>query len=235
MWLQQLANGRVSEICSLSAHLTIPQKYLAEFWDTRHAAAVVRQLHQQTIGEARLVVTYQSADPFTSHTSFSRPAKVQSAPFTLGSSVNQLSSFSPQHANPRQSYLSDSSSATDYRGRVPSLSYSHTSASSGYATPQSAFSAGLYSSRDALELDGNTYVNKHRSLPAQLKITPGASFGSFGSSPRYVPPHASAGLDRRLSEPGHAFGVNEDAWDPKARQRIPEENRVIPARIMSGE
>ena len=254
MWLQELGGGRVScpltstrkEVCSKEF-----QKFLIEFWDTRHAAEALQYLDNRPVGDGKLIVTYQSQDPFSiaPRGDKARSESESVGKFSLGSvAYTPGSLWSSRSLRPLVQGYSNSWGTRDNDAYYPGRDYSATTPSTRQGTPITPATSLGYSYNDQATGDYQTFTtsNKHRSLPPTIKVS---SDSNAGDSYLFGTPSNLVAMNKRMSEPrqlenkvdrldifararvGQGIGGH---CDPKDRQRIPEENRVFKERILSG-
>jgi hypothetical protein len=90
--------GKVREdirtgVCAPSG-LTSPQKFIAEYWDTRRATLAVKHLHNTRFEDARVLASFYSDDQHTANEARTfRRAQSGPAAFTLGSSAYKIGSL----------------------------------------------------------------------------------------------------------------------------------------------
>jgi hypothetical protein len=206
----------------------------------------VNKLDGAVVGTGRLVVNFQHKDPFIAHPDNAK-SYIASPPappnYTLGSAVSRGNLFGFEtHSSIQQTSRRASHQVSHSEPRTLPA----TAPLSRYATPRSS-SEEWY--RRASHSDPTTYT------PApvwtnQVKVTPGVQAHPHRPSHAPSPPQHIEAFGRRAQDPAVLQGVLNSmditarvrsgqglgpAYDHRDRQRIPEENRVIPERIMSGE
>lgn len=191
-----------------------------EFFDTRAAAEAIRQLDGNVLGSSTLRVAYSRPSPADNQDS-ERLGTGQG--FTLGSAAYRTGIFN-------RSALS-----------TP-LSQQRVSETDVFGASRSPFGAQLPRSI-------GSRFSKHRSLPQNFG--PSSPTDEYRSQLHALPPTPinPQATGRRLSEPGLPAGAVENSGmfasgrpGPgmgtrfvNPAQAIPEENRVFPERILSGE
>lgn len=142
-----MPRGKVSEdirtvVCTPSG-LTSPQKFIAEYWDTRYAAVAVRVLQNARLEDARVLASFYSDDQYTANEVRTfRRAQSGPAAFTLGSSAYKVGSldFRPHDgelAADRRRY--GPKGEEDVFGSIPITPTTNSSRASGM-TPRSVYS-----------------------------------------------------------------------------------------------
>jgi hypothetical protein len=123
--------------------LTSPQKFIVEYWDTRHATQAVKHLHNARFEDARVLASFYSDDQYTANETRTF-CRAQSGPasFTLGSSAYKIGSldFRPRD---RESAADSRHYGThveeDVFGSIPITPTTSSSRASGM-TPRSIYS-----------------------------------------------------------------------------------------------
>ncbi|KAK6902840.1 hypothetical protein I203_108100 [Kwoniella mangroviensis CBS 8507] len=214
--------------------------FIAEYFDTRHAAQAISLLDGQKAQQALISVSYlhSTANPAL--------ATANSSKYTLGSVAYFPGRIGPAGSSTRSQ--SDSIAGSDVFGYTTS-----TEASSPIHTPRTAPFSRISSDSDVFNSRKPSSIY---STASQSRNTSGYSTpqswtrtSTVGSQSGYDTPAHLLALSRRLHEPGTVEGLINNAdieararqgqgigghWNANDRKAIPAHNRVFPERILSG-
>ncbi|WWD01495.1 hypothetical protein V866_008439 [Kwoniella sp. B9012] len=214
--------------------------FIAEYFDTRHAAQAVSLLDGQKAQQALISVSYlhSTANPAL--------ATANSSKYTLGSAAYFPGRLGPGGSSTRSQ--SDSIASSDVFGYTTS-----TEASSPIHTPRTAPFSRISSDSDVFNSrkPSSIYSTASQSRHTSAYSTPQSwtRTSAVGSQSGYDTPAHLLALSRRLHEPGTVEGLINNAdieararqgqgigghWNANDRKAIPAHNRVFPERILSG-
>ncbi|ORX39804.1 RNA recognition motif 2-domain-containing protein [Kockovaella imperatae] len=216
MWVQALGSRR----------------FLAEFYDSRHAALAVRSLDQFPVYASHITAILLSEETRGTGASTatpppsSRSRSWSATPQLIGAhEQQQRASFStPQHLSGHDVFWSP---ATDHSSTLMS-SYGTPVTPSTNTSPSPGSWGRTFEPYGA---ETPSSASRHRSLPPPVKITPG-----YSASPGWSSPYGgSQEFGRR---PSGFDGLSSDRvppqWELMDRKRVPEQNVVKRERILSG-
>ncbi|RSH91271.1 hypothetical protein EHS25_009570 [Saitozyma podzolica] len=201
--------------------LTSPQKFIVEYWDTRHATQAVKHLHNARFEDARVLASFYSDDQYTANETRTF-CRAQSGPasFTLGSSAYKIGSldFRPRDREPAaDSRHYGTHVEEDVFGSIPITPTTSSSRASGM-TPRSIYS-----------LNNGNPGSFSPLAPYNMPYSPSASRRS--SLPFVVNEMGSLRTAYPYTARGEGTGT---PWKPRAKHFVPAENVVFEERVRAG-